>query len=95
MTRSLEQWLHWHQWLESALDLPCPAYIISSEPKIFVLVHQLYDPREVDPMPAGLICDVRQENRPMLVPLAEMEFDAQATAGAILSAYRDWVTAAT
>jgi hypothetical protein len=94
MNRPIEQWLQWHRRLEAALDLPCPAFITSSEPKMFVLVHQVYDPREVEPTTAGLICDVRQENRPMLIPLAEMEFDAEAPADAVLSAYRDWRTAA-
>ena len=91
MKPSLEQWLEWHRRSKAALDLPCPAYVTSSEPELFVLVHQLYDPCEVEPTTAGLLCDVRQENRPMLVPLAELEFRIEAPAVTVLSEYRNWL----
>ena len=91
MKRSLEEWIEWHRRLETALDLPCPGFITNGETEMFVLVHQVYGPSEVEPTPAGLICDVRQENRPMLLPLAEVDVDPDHPGASLLGEYRGWL----
>ena len=90
--RRLDGLVHWHRRLETALELPFIAQYSQGDEEYFVIVHHVYDPRELEPgLSDQLMCDARQENRPMFIPLAAVSVDSEDPNAPLLSEYRNWL----
>jgi hypothetical protein len=88
----LDQLEKWHAWLAARMPLPFEALMYDEEEERVrdVTVLGLIRPEEDDDFSTGLWCDCREENRPLELPLSELEVKNDQAAEDLVAAYRYW-----